>query len=126
MPPWASLAAVVAAVLLVPLPHNVMSTLEIQPRDALPVYVDVTNGGQLVEVDVKPGEHVVKGQTLARLQNIDLELEIAKLDGEQKQHSVQLQNLQREGLQDPQAATQDPRGPRGPEGHRKATPREAT
>ena len=104
----AIVAALLAAVLLVPLPHNVMSSLELQPLNAMPVYVDVTNGGRLIEVRVKQGDHVVRGQTLARLQNIDLELEIAKLQGEYNQRSTQLQNLLREGLQDPQAASQIP------------------
>ena len=104
----AIVAAVVAAVVLVPLPHRVMSSLEVQPRDAVPVYVDVPNGGILREVDVKPGDHVTKGQQLARLRNLDLDLEIAKLEGEQKRYEAQYQNLLREGLHDMQAQTQTP------------------
>ena len=104
----AVVAAIVAAVVLVPLPHRVMSSLEIQPRDAVPVYVDVPMGGILREVDVKPGDHVTKGQQLARLRNLDLDLEIAKLDGEQRRYEAQLQNLMREGLHDLQSQTQTP------------------
>ena len=100
-----------------------MSSLELQPRNALPVYVNVPNGGRLGEVCVKAGDHVVKGQTLARLQNIDLELEIAKLDGERKQRAAQLKNLHREGLQDPQAAAPNSRGRQGAGGHQEATRR---
>ena len=102
------LVAVVLAVLFLPLPHSVMATLEIQPRDAVQVWVDVPGGGKLVAVYVKPGQHVTKGQKLALLENIDLEQEIEKLHGQQQQFEAQLQNLRREGLDDPRAAAQIP------------------
>ena len=63
----------------VPLPHSVICTLEIQARDAQPVYVDVA--GKLVSLDVKPGQQVAAGQQLAQLRSIDIDLEIAKLEG---------------------------------------------
>ena len=47
------LAAVVLVVLFLPLPYSVLATLEIQARDAEPVYVDVP--GKLVSIDVTPG-----------------------------------------------------------------------
>ena len=78
----AVVAAIVAAVLFVPLPHSVMVTLEVEPRDAVPVWVDVAGGGRLVKVYVKPGQHVTKGQPLADLQNVDLEMDIEKYEGE--------------------------------------------
>jgi putative peptide zinc metalloprotease protein len=104
----AILTAVVLAVVLVPLPHNVISSLEIQPQGATPVYVDVPTGGQLVEVYVKAGDRVAAGDKLALLKNIDLEMEVAKLEGEQKERQTQLENLLREGLSDPQATSQVP------------------
>ena len=104
----AIVVGLVLGVLLIPVPHNVMSTVEIQPRDAEPVYVDVATGGVLAQVHVKPGQQVAEKQPLARLQNIDLSLEIAKLDGERRQRNMQLQNLLRQGLDDPLSATQIP------------------
>jgi len=102
------LTAVVLAVLLVPLPHSVMSTLEVQAHNAEPVYVDVASGGLLAEVDVKPGDTVVMGQQLARLRNTDLDLEVVKLSGEREQYSAKLTNMLRQGLNDSQSATQIP------------------
>ena len=102
------LLAVVLAVLFFPLPHSVMATLEIQPRDAAQVWVDVPGGGKLVAVYVKPGDHVTKNQKLALLENIDLDQEIEKLRGQRQQFEAQLQNLRREGLDDPRAAAQIP------------------
>lgn len=88
---------IVGAVVYIPLPHNVMSTLEIRARDADRVYVDVPGG--LKEILVKPGQLVEKGQVLARLQSIDVAMEIARLEGEQNQYKVQLKNLRRGRLQ---------------------------
>ncbi len=88
---------IVLAVLYVPLPHSVMSTLEIRARDADRVYVDVP--GELQAILVKPGQRVEKGQTLAKLQSIDVDLEIARLQGERSQYKVQLSNLRRGRLQ---------------------------
>ena len=73
------LTAVILLVLFLPLPHSITCTLELQARDALPVYVDPA--GQLMVVDVKPGQQVAKGQPLAKLRNLDVELAIAKLQG---------------------------------------------
>ena len=85
--------AVLAAVLFIPLPHTVMATMEVQPHGADPVFVDVPEGGVLVKRCVKPGQEVEKDQELARLANKDLELEIAKLLGKEKEYEVRLQNL---------------------------------
>ena len=104
----AVVAAILAAALFVPLPHSIMSVLEVQARDAEPVYVDVPNGGALAEVNVQAGDRVRKGQPLARLRNVDLELEIAKLVGQQKQYEAQLENLRREALRDPRSSSQIP------------------
>jgi putative peptide zinc metalloprotease protein len=101
-------SAVLLAVFFVPLPHSVMSSMEIQLRGAEPVYVDVVMGGRLAKVYVKTGDHVSKGQELALLENLDLDLKIAEKSGDREQHSMQLQNLLRQGLSDPRAVTQIP------------------
>jgi putative peptide zinc metalloprotease protein len=95
---FSTLAAVIAillAVFLVPLPHTVIATMEIQPHGADPVYVDATEGGWLVQRDVKAGQAVVRGQQLAALENKDLDMEIAKLVAKEKEYEVRLDVLRR-------------------------------
>jgi putative peptide zinc metalloprotease protein len=102
------LAAALAAVVFVPLPHSVLCTLEIQARDASPVYVDVTDGGRLEQIGVQPGEHVTQGQQLAELDSIDLDLEITRLSGLCHQYRTKLDSAQRQGFRDPRALAQVP------------------
>ncbi len=73
------LAAIALAVLFVPLPNSVICTLEIQARDAQPVYVDVP--GRLTSLDVRAGQQVTAGQQLAELSNVDIAMDVAKLRG---------------------------------------------
>ena len=51
---------------VLPLPYRVMCTLELKPRDADPVYVEVP--GVLEEIDVKPGQQVKTGDKLGQLE----------------------------------------------------------
>lgn len=88
----AVLGAVIGAVWFIPLPSSVICEFELQPRDAASVYVDVE--GTLAEVFVEPGEQVEKGQLLARLGNLDLELEIERLHGEREASEAQLKTYQ--------------------------------
>jgi putative peptide zinc metalloprotease protein len=55
------------------------------------VYVEVP--GQLVELGVKAGDTVKKGDLIARLENIDLKLQIAQLEGERDAYQVQIESL---------------------------------
>ena len=87
----AILAAGVASLFLVPLPMRVMAPFELQPYDAVSVYVEVP--GRLIELGVKPGERVKKGQLIAQLQNLPLEMEIAQYRGEQAALETELENL---------------------------------
>jgi len=108
MPYVYSTLGVIAALLLVivflPVPHYVKCSVQVQPRDAKAVYVDVP--GHLDQVPVKPGQKVEAGQTLARLSNLDLELEIVKLAGQRDEYEVQLGSLRRQSYQDRQAHAQ--------------------
>jgi putative peptide zinc metalloprotease protein len=93
---FASLSAVIIlllAVCFVPLPYTVMAVMDIQPHAADPVYVNATEGGCLTQLDVKPGDRVVKGQRLAVLQNQDLEMKIAKLVEKENNYEVRLKVL---------------------------------
>lgn len=98
----AGLALIGAGVFFIPLPHSVFCTFEVQPRDAEPVYVTVP--GILLESNVKPGDRVKQGDLLAVLQNLDLQLEIARLTGEAEQYDRQLESLAYRRFDDPEAA----------------------
>ena len=100
----AVLALVVGAVGFIPLPSSVLSEFELQPHDAASVYVDVE--GTLEEVFVEPGERVEKGQLLARLDNVELELEIERLRGEREAAQAQLDNYIQLQFHDQHAALQ--------------------
>jgi len=100
---FASLSAVIAivlAVFLVPLPHTVIATMEIQPRGADPVYVNANKGACLVQLCVTAGQAVGKGQPLAVLENKDLDLEIAKLVAKEEEYKVKLEVLQKRDRSD--------------------------
>ncbi|MFH1918566.1 MAG: hemolysin D [Planctomycetota bacterium] len=102
----AGFVAVVLAIVFVPMPYHVMSTLETRVINAKTVYVVVP--GKLEEVREKPGNRVKKGDTLALLSSLDLEMEIKKLDGEVAQHANQLETLKRLRHDDPLASAQIP------------------
>ncbi len=95
------LTALVLAVIFIPLPHSVMCVFEVQARDAVPVYVDVTGGGRLESLDVKAGDLAAAGQPLARLESIELELEIIRLEGEEKQFEEKILAARWAELEDP-------------------------
>jgi putative peptide zinc metalloprotease protein len=100
----ALLAAVAAAVCLVPLPHRVYCTLELQPREAKRVYVDVP--GKLEEVFIHAGDQVSVGQPLARLSSIELTLSIAEYERQRNSLRAQLNSLHRLSHLSPQAGLQ--------------------
>ncbi len=104
----AVIAALVLAFLFIPLPHSVMCVLEVQPGDAVPVYIDVPDGGQLGELFVKSGEVITAGQRLAQLENVDVDLEIEQLTGSLNQYREQLKSLNRQRFSDSQALGEIP------------------
>lgn len=98
---YATLAVIGAALLAifyVPLPHRVYCTFEIEPRDAYKVYVTVP--GEIADVRVKPGDRVDADTLLAELKNVDVELEVARLEGERDQTKIKLANLADELVRD--------------------------
>jgi putative peptide zinc metalloprotease protein len=96
--------ALLAGALFVPLPYSVICPLEIQARDAVPVYVDVP--GKLISLDVAAGQQVCAGQRLAQLRSIDFDLEMTKLKGAADDYRVKLGNLRQESYRDRHAADQ--------------------
>ncbi len=93
----AVVGAVVVAILFVPLPRRVNCSLEIRSRDAKLVYVK--HAGVLEKMEFDIGDPVRAGDVLARLSNLDLDLEILRLEGElqvsiQKEASLRRLDLQ--------------------------------
>ncbi|OHB78884.1 MAG: hemolysin D [Planctomycetes bacterium RBG_16_64_10] len=97
----ALLAALLAAVLLVPLPHRVTCTVEIRPRDAASVYVEVP--GRLDQVKVEPGDQVDAGAVLARLSNLDVQVSMAALTGQRQELELHCTYLAHQRSRDEQA-----------------------
>jgi putative peptide zinc metalloprotease protein len=102
----AGLAAILLAVFWLPFPHSVMCSLEIQPRDADPVYVEVA--GILDKLVVRAGSQVHKGDVLAQLKDIDTDLKINELNGQKEQYRVKLENLRKQRFLDAQAGGEIP------------------
>jgi putative peptide zinc metalloprotease protein len=98
------IAAVVVGVLSIPLPSHVYCSLEVQARDAATVYAEVD--GILDKVYVQPGDHVEQDQLLAQMRNIDVDIEIADLEGKQKVYQAQLDGLRRVSYKDPSASAE--------------------
>jgi putative peptide zinc metalloprotease protein len=94
-------AAVIGGVALIPLPQRVWCATELRPRGEESVYVTVP--GRLEHLAVRPGAVVTKGAELARLVNVDLELEIAELAAKESQYESRLKSLERERFSDPAA-----------------------
>lgn len=78
----ASVVAVIAGFIYVPVPQWVKCPVDIQPQNAESVFVVVP--GELNEILVEPGAHVTKGTKLARVTNLDLLMELSDLESEQK------------------------------------------
>jgi putative peptide zinc metalloprotease protein len=93
---------VAAAIALIPLPQRVWAPAELRPRGEETVYVSVA--GRLEQLLVKPDQEVRHGQQLAVLSSLELDLEIAELDGRKQQAESRLASLQRERFNDPSAA----------------------
>ncbi|NCX97928.1 MAG: hemolysin D [Planctomycetia bacterium] len=93
---------VAASIALIPLPQRVWCAAELRPRGEETVYV--SEAGRLEKLLVEPDQEVRRGQELAVLSSIELDLEIAELEGRVQQSESRLASLQRERFTDPSAA----------------------
>ena len=84
----AVVGVVIAAFCYVPFPYSVKCALEVQPRDAAMVYA--LESGTLLEMKVKPGQRVAKGDDIAVLANPDLERDLKDLEIEVAQHEAEI------------------------------------
>lgn len=88
----AILAGVIAAIAMVPLPSYVYTPAVIHPRGADSVYSEAP--ATLAEVFVKAGDAVKRGDKLARLESLDLQLEITRLEGEVAGYEAEINSLE--------------------------------
>jgi len=93
--------AAVAALLLVPLPRALRVPVTLDWAAARRIYVTVPGA---IQESVSPGTRVRAGQTLARLENLDVSLDIDKLRGERNRQRLHRDNLRRQSIRDAQAA----------------------
>jgi putative peptide zinc metalloprotease protein len=103
------LGVVAAFILFCPLPYRIICPLEVKPRDADPVYIDVA--GVLVAVNVKPWQKVQAGDELGRLRSNELDIAIADLRSqlaEQRTEEEVLRRLEQTVVTDNSAARQRP------------------
>jgi putative peptide zinc metalloprotease protein len=98
----AVITALVLAFVYIPLPYEVMCTLEIEPHKPEMIYV--VTPGRLEEILVEPGQQVQANQTVARLKNLDLEDAIATLEGQRNQTAAELESLRDMRFPDPKTA----------------------
>ena len=94
-------AILAAAIGLIPLRQRVWCPVELRPRGEETVYVTVP--GTVEHLAVRADDVVEAGAELARLVNVDLDLEIAELEGKATQYESRLASLQRERFSDPAA-----------------------
>lgn len=79
---------IIAALLLIPLPHEMRCDIVVVPNKMMPVYVE--EPGVLEECFVSPGDYVQKGQEIARLRNFQLEEMIVQAQGRVEIKKAQL------------------------------------
>jgi putative peptide zinc metalloprotease protein len=100
-----SAIAVLAAILCIPLPARVKAPGVIEARRTQTAYATVA--GKLIE-SKSPGDHVHRGDVLARLENPELTREIAQLASEAKRLETRLRNLEAIRAVDVAAASEIP------------------
>ena len=92
------LAFAVIGILMIPIPHFVRCSFIVQPRNAKNVYVDMP--GTLQAVLSQPGQQVVAGQPIVKLDNRELDLQITKLEGDVRLAKTRLDTWKSASLQD--------------------------
>ena len=95
----------IAACLFIPFPHRVAAPAMVEPGSARHVYVTIA--GTIVR-GAQSGERVRESETVAVLENLDLQLEIARLQGQRNEQKLHLANLKHRQTRDVAAAAQIP------------------
>ncbi|MEQ8212053.1 MAG: biotin/lipoyl-binding protein [Lacipirellulaceae bacterium] len=84
------IAGLISTLFLVPLPSKVIALFELEPHGAESVYIEAPG---TLEWAVEPGTVVKKGDLLAQLTNVDLEMAIKRLEGEKASLETQVKTL---------------------------------
>lgn len=87
----AGVLGVVGLIAFVPLPHHIVCSLEIAPRDAEHVYVEVP--GRMSRPLVEVGQTVTAGTTLVKLSNNDMLRELEEMQGQLTEAEIEYENL---------------------------------
>lgn len=82
------LIALIAGIFFIPFPYQISCAFYIESDDAIPV--DVAEPGMIAAVHVEPGDIVSSGDPILELRNIDLDLQIAKLQTQRSQTDARL------------------------------------
>ena len=98
-------AAALASCLFIPLPHRVAAPALVEPGGARHVYVTIA--GTILR-GAQAGETVRESEPVAVLENLDLQLEIARLQGQRNEQKLHLANLKHRQTRDVGAAAQIP------------------
>jgi putative peptide zinc metalloprotease protein len=102
----AVVAAIVLAVLYVPLPFHVQCSFDVQLAGGESVFAGVP--GKLIEVVKEPGAWVESGDVVARLDNVDLTLAVIELQGQKDRLEARLESLNRRRFLDERVGLQLP------------------
>lgn len=92
-----AVAGLIAAGLLIPLPWHIESAFLIEPHQEHRVYT--TTPGQLVQLNVRPGDQVQRGDVLARLRNPEKEDRLRELEVQLAVQKIEIEKYFR--LDDP-------------------------
>ena len=93
-------AAIVVAVLAVPLPYYVSCSVELAPRGATSVYVDVP--GQIRAVHIRSGP-IQTGQPIVELDDVDARLVEQRIAGQRDQLATRVESIRQRAHTDDQA-----------------------
>jgi putative peptide zinc metalloprotease protein len=89
----------------IPLPRRLTAPALLEPSGAARVYVTVP--GTLVDA-AEAGQPIRAGEPIARLQNLELEMELTRLQGQRDRQALHIKNLRGQQGSDPAAAAQIP------------------
>ncbi|MDA1015332.1 MAG: HlyD family efflux transporter periplasmic adaptor subunit [Planctomycetota bacterium] len=95
---------VLAALAMIPIPHQIAAPVIIEPADARRVYVTVA--GTLQAGTLAAGSQVQTGDELGRLHNADVDAEIVRLQGARDLLVVRVQHLEGRRITDRKAEDQ--------------------
>ncbi len=83
--------AILGLIFFVPFPHYLRCQTIVMPRELETIWV--RQPGFIEEILVQPGQSVTAGQIVARLRNIDLELQLSEIESQIKEHEINRERI---------------------------------